>query len=409
MEKTIIAKNTFYQVLARAATAFIGFLITIIIASKFGVLGFGDFVKVTSFVAIFYLIIDFGLNAFFLQEKTVGFKSLFYLRLALSLFVFILLNIFALFLPYSSILNSGFSDFIKFSIFVFSFNLFFQGIIISAAAKFQKNLNYYPYMVGVIIGAVINLFAVFLFVFLNFSIFYMFVAFLFSNLATALLLLYFAKEKILPPKIDIEFSKSMIIKSLPLGLMLIFNLIYFRIDILLLSFFKQSSDVGIYGLSYKFFDFLIALPLFLSNAVYPFLIKEKNDTKKLLITTKKYFFIFLTLSIIILIPFWFVSPLFELINKGFSPAIISFRILLLSLPLFFVTSLLQWVLITIEKQKFLMYAYVFTALVNIFLNIIFIPKYSYLASAWITVICEAIIFSLLSYKIFFVKKISEQE
>jgi len=46
MQHKLIAKNTFYQTLARAATAFIGFLITIIIARKFGVLGYGDFTKV---------------------------------------------------------------------------------------------------------------------------------------------------------------------------------------------------------------------------------------------------------------------------------------------------------------------------------------------------------------------------
>ncbi len=66
MEHFTIAKNTIYQSIARTVASFIGFIITIIIARNFGITEFGDYIKITSYVAAFYLIIDFGLNAFFL-------------------------------------------------------------------------------------------------------------------------------------------------------------------------------------------------------------------------------------------------------------------------------------------------------------------------------------------------------
>jgi O-antigen/teichoic acid export membrane protein len=160
----------------------------------------------------------------------------------------------------------------------------------------------------------------------------------------------------------------------------------------------RTPDVGIYSLSYKFFDFLIALPLFLSNAIYPLLLKEKNKPS-IYTTTKKYFFIFLAFSLVVLVPFWFVSPIFSLIKSDFVASVIPFRILLFSLPFFYVTSLLQWVLITLGKLKFLMYVYLLSMAVNIFLNLIFIPKYSYVASATITLVSEAIVFTLLIVKI----------
>ena len=69
MQHLLVAKNTFYQLVARSATSFIGFLITLIIARHYGVLGYGDFTKITSYVALFYLVIDFGLNAFFCNRK----------------------------------------------------------------------------------------------------------------------------------------------------------------------------------------------------------------------------------------------------------------------------------------------------------------------------------------------------
>ena len=176
----------------------------------------------------------------------------------------------------------------------------------------------------------------------------------------------------------------------------------------LLSILKSTKDVGIYGLSYKFFDFLIALPLFLSNSVYPFLLAAKDQSGKFFSITKKYLFIFLAFSFIIVVPFWFISPLFSLIKTDFSGSIVPFRILLLSLPFFYATSFLQWVLITLEKQKFLMYVYLASTVLNIALNIIFIPAFSYIASATITVISEGIVLLLLVLKLFSVKTAIER-
>jgi O-antigen/teichoic acid export membrane protein len=330
MQHKLVAKNTSYQILARGITSFIGFLITLIIARKFGVTGFGDFTKITSYVALFYLIIDFGLNAFFLQYENARFKNLFYLRMLISVGIFLLLNVIAVFLPYNAVLGTGFSAAERFGIFIFSFGIFAQSIILSASAIFQKTVNYFFYMVGMVIGSVINLIVVLIFAFLNFSLIYILFGFVISSFVGAFALLIFAKEKIFPLSLDKHFATTIMKASWPLGLMLIFNLVYFRADMFLLSILKTTQDVGIYGLSYKFFDFLIALPLFLSNAIYPFLLKIKTDQKLFFKLTNKYFFVFLIASFIVIIPFWFISPLFTLVKTDFSGSILPFRILLLS-------------------------------------------------------------------------------
>ena len=409
MQHKLIAKNTLYQITARSVTSFIGFLITLIIARKFGVLGYGDFTKITSYVALFYLVIDFGLNAFFLQYENAKFKNLFYLRMLISLGIFLLLNILAFFLPYNAALGTGFSAVERFGIFIFSFSIFAQSIILSSSAIFQKTVNYYFYMLGTILGSVVNLIVVLIFAYLNFSIMYILFGFVFSSFVGSFALLFFAKEKILPFSLGKEFTSKIIMASWPLGLMLIFNLVYFRADMFLLSILKTTQDVGIYGLSYKFFDFLIALPLFLSNAVYPFLIKAKSDKKLFFDLTNKYFLVFLLSSFIVIIPFWFISPLFTLIKSDFTNSMLPFRILLLSLPFFFTTSFLQWTLITLGKQKYLMIVYFFSTLLNIVLNVIFIPQFSYVACATITVVSEGIVFAFLLGALFKYRIISERK
>ena len=386
-----------------------GFLITIIIARKFGVLGYGDFTKATSYIALSYLILDFGLNAFFLQYDNPKFKTLFYLRILISLIVFVAINLIVLILPYNSSLGTGFSGNVRVEIFIFSFSIFAQSIILSATAIFQKSINYFRYMIGIIIGSLVNLVLVLLFTFLNFSIFFILFAFTASSITSALLLIKLTRESIWPLSFDRAFAKEIFIKSFPIGLMLIFNLIYFRVDMFLLSLLAPTKDVGIYGLSYKFFDFLIALPLFLSNAIYPFLIKAKKEGKDFLSLTKNYFFVFLITSFIIIIPFWFISPLFNLIKTDFADSIIPFRILLLSLPFFFTTSFLQWILITLDRQKYLMYVYLFSTILNILLNIIFIPQFSYIASATITLASEALVFMLLIGKVLTTRNLLERK
>ena len=408
MKGKLIAKNTFYQVVARLATSFIGFLITIIIARKFGVIGFGDFTKVTSYVALFYLFVDLGFNAVFLQYEKPNFKDLFYFRISISILVFAMLNLVALFLPYNHILNTGFSSGLRTGIVIFSLGIFAQSIILSSLAIFQKTINYFYYMVGTVFGAILNLLFVLIFAFLNYSIVFIFASFVLSSLFSSFLLLKLTKENILPIGFSTRFAKEIFIKSFPIGMMLIFNLVYFRADIFLLSILSSTRDVGIYGISYKFFDFLIALPLFLSNVVYPFLIKARPDNLAFLKITKKYFFIFLGLSIFVAIPFWFISPFFTLIKADFTNAIIPFRILLISLPFFFTTSLLQWVLIARGEQKYLMYVYLLATIINILLNLIFIPQFSYIASAAITVISEGLVFLLLVYKVIVNKNLPER-
>jgi len=397
MEKIIVAKNTLYQAIARLGTSFIGFLITIIIARNFGVFGYGDFTKITSFVTLFYLILDFGLNAVYLLENKSKYKEFFYFRLLTSAILFLGINLFTFFLPYNSYLGTGFSEGVKYGIFVFSLCIFSQSIILTTSSIFQKKLNYFSYMIALIVGALINISLVLLFSFLNYSLNFILFSFVLGSLATAFLLIKLSAEKIFPIAFDIKFSKELLFKAMPIGLMLIFNLIYFKVDIILLSIFVSSKDVGVYGLAYRFFDFLIALPLFLSNSIYPLLlIKKKDDFFNF---SKKYFFIFTILSLIVMVPFWFISPLFGLIKSDFLISIVPFRILLLSLPFFFTTSLMQWVLIALKKQKYLMYVYFLSTVLNIALNVLFIPKYSYIASSWITVFSEMLVFVFLLGKI----------
>ncbi|RJQ38442.1 hypothetical protein C4559_01495 [Candidatus Microgenomates bacterium] len=392
----LIFKNTFYQIINRFITSAIGFLITILIAKYFGVLGYGEFTKVITFAGIFYLVADFGLNAIYLQkeENENNFSNLLFLRFFISILLIIFINIITFFLPFNSSLNLGFSESVKIGIAIFSLTILTQAFQFCSAAVFQKKLKFDLLIKSGAAGSLVTVLLVGASIVFSFPFYFIFISFVIGGIVSSFLSLYLTYKKIIF-SLDFSFMKNLFLESMPLGFMLIFNLIYFRIDVLLLSFFKTTADVGIYGFSYKFFDFLVALPLFLSNSIYPLLISWQKNHRTLMKFSRNYFFVFLFASLFLVIIFWFIAPLISLVRQDFFPSILPLRILLLSLPFFFLTSFMQWILISQGKQKILMLIYLFSAVINVLLNVIYIPKYSYIASAIITGVSEAIVFVLL--------------
>jgi O-antigen/teichoic acid export membrane protein len=385
-----IAANTFFQIIARIASSASSFLITIIIAKHFGISGYGDFAKVTAFVSLFYLLVDFGFNPVFLQKEDakVRFKELFYIRLLLAAVLICVINSINILLPFNAIRGIGFSQEVKLGITIFSFTLIPEAILYTATVIFQRELIYKYFMIASIIGSMVTILFVLISTTISYSLFFVFFSFIAGGMIESILALFFTKEAIMPFRIDVAFARKLTVEALPITLMLFFNLIYFHVDILLLAMLKPSRDVAIYDLAYKFFDFLIALPLFLSNTLYPSILDEQKNNRNPFGKNKYYIAVFILFSFFVLIPTWILAPLMQFIKIDFLAAVIPLRILIAFLPVFFVTSILQWILIAKKQQIFLSGIYFISTIINILLNLVFIPQFSYIASAVITGISE---------------------
>jgi O-antigen/teichoic acid export membrane protein len=400
MHNKKIATNTFYQIVTKILTSGSGFVITILIARYFGARGYGEFAKITAFVSLFYLIADFGLNAIFLQleEKEARFSHLLSLRLLLSLVIVILVNSIILFLPFNRSQDTGFPPSLRLGSFIFSLTIIFQAILLSSSAIFQKKFRYDLYMLSVGAGTLFMLLLVFIFSIMQKPLELILFSYVIGSAVSSVISILVLGENIKPFSVNADFSKKILKDSLPLALMLFFNLVYFRIDIIILSLFKSTIDVALYGYAYKYFEFLLAIPLFLSNAIYPLLLQTLKNLRKYYEISQKYLLIFFLFSIAIAIPAWIFAPFIAIVKKDFIPSVLVFKILLLSLPVFFLTNILQWILITRNKKAYLLKIYILAAIINMLLNLLFIPKYSYIASAIITGVSEALILILLFYK-----------
>lgn len=396
-----VLSNTFFQFLVKTFSSLSTLIITILISYFLGIPVFGSFTKIVSFVTLFYLVVDFGINGIYIHksenEVVEKLGQLISLRTIISAILYAIIGIVVWLLPYDQLLHTGYSPLEKIGILLYSLTIFTQGFQNSLNALLQKNKNYKASFMPSLVSSIFLLLIVILGVFIH-SIFLILLAYVISGVIFCSILFYVIKRAN-PIHLKLhgfsQFSKQMIFLSFPLAIMLLFNLVYAKADILILAFLKPTADVGIYGFSYRVFEFCIAIPIFFANSIYPILIEKKNVQHDFLKAVRNYSLFLFTASVLCTLIIFIFSPLLSFVKSDFSASVLPLQILSLSFPFFFLTSLFQWVLVIQNKKIFLIAIYFFSMVINIALNIVFIPQYTYLASSVITVVCEGIIFLLM--------------
>jgi O-antigen/teichoic acid export membrane protein len=403
-----ILKNTSAQVVGRVVSSFATLVLTVVLARVFGSVGYGEFVKMTTFISFFYLIADFGFNAIYIQRslaKTVDdisedseWSILLTIRLSLSL-ILCLVALFIISLIPESIAN-GYSREVHIGIVLLLPTIIFQSLITTANAVFQKVLRYEWSAISVIIGSVVSLLAI---GYLSLSgtqsiILFSTLPLLAGAATTAFVSFLHLKKSISQITLTRHISECIpfIRSTIPLGLTLIFNVIYFHVDSVVLAFFRPTAEVGIYGLAYKVFELMLVVPTFFMNSMYPLFVRTAAETisgtsekfTQLVISSAK---VLIGASVGISILLWLFAPLFVYIKPEFGSSIAALRVLAVGIPFFFLSSLTMWILIALKRQTDLVTIYGISMIANIALNIVFVPQFGYMAAAWITIASEAFV------------------
>ncbi len=169
--------------------------------------------------------------------------------------------------------------------------------------------------------------------------------------------------------------------------------LYFRLDVFLLNYFKGQQAIGIYSAGYKFFDALTFIPASYNIVSIPILSTLLSNSRRLYLERVKRDFLFLGLfGVIFALILAYLAPFFlKFILKGdFTSSIAVFQIVIFALPLLLVTSVMLNGLYILKKASAVVYLFLLQVIINAGLNWIFIPKYSYIASSYITVVSEMI-------------------
>ncbi len=400
--------NTTAQVIGKIITASATLLITLLIGKSLGPAGYGDFTKIFVFVAYFYTFADFGFNTIYIKlahsDKKELINYLLGLRLLLSIILVFLAITISQLLPYNPASGIGFSPLVKFGIIIASLTIVTQALFTSLNAFFQKNLRYDLSTISAVAGTLIILAITATATITKAPLNFYVSAYVFGGItlvaSSSLIISWYFKEKI-----SVAFSKEVFVKLLkttwPIGAALIFNLIYFRVDVLILAYTRSSSEVGLYGLAYQFFEAALSIPIFFANALYPLLAKLYQQNRKEYIgQVKKWSIILILVSLLLtvclMIASYLIPLLFDARFKGSQAALI---ILSTGMPFFFISALLWHLIIINNRQKSLTIVYALGAAFNLIANLVFIPKFGFMAASVVTVVSEILITILLTVAI----------
>ncbi len=374
--------------MGKITTAFATFIVLGLVARNYGEGGVGTFTLALAYLGIFYLLADFGFNAEVLKrlQSTVSslqteWNGLLGTRILWSAILVVL--------------AVGLLPLWPFTTPLFSKSIYFGCLAIIASAIFttcnlifQSKLRYEWSVLASSLGTVISL-GIFLFLAAkNFPVSQLLFGHLLGWFTTAAVALFLVK-KILPaafPVFDKQYAVNLFKSSWPIAATLAVNVVYFRADAFMISYFKGVSDVGIYNVAYSVFQSALVLPTFIMNAYYPLMLESLKDIK----------FVGLellglagvgTLATLALAPLMIKI----LTGGGFSGSALSLQILSLGFPAYFLSSLLMWILVTKGRYKIMLLVYIVGLLLNFCLNLIYIPTASFIAAAWITDVSEYLI------------------
>lgn len=403
-----ISQQTLWQILGKVVTSLSTLIILGLVARNYGETGTGVFTLALTYLAIFYLLADFGFNAHILQ-KTGNLQSEVedqWVRLLGARILWsILLVIIALgLLPTFPFATADFSKAVTLG----SLAIVFYAVFVTSSLIFQSRLRYDLAAASIAIGSLFWLVIVMLFIKLKLGVPFLVLSHSISWIIIALVSFLLLKKLIkkLDIKFDARFIKRLFKNSWPIAGTLVLNVIYFRVDAFILSSIKGISEVGIYNVAYQVFQSILVLPTFVMNSFYPMMLESLTmEMARFKRQIKLTFGGLMVVSTLASLSIFVLSPLvIKLITGGgFEGSITSLQILSLGFPAYFLSALLMWVMVAKKMYNKMLLVYGLGLVFNVAANLLFIPHYSYLAASWITVISEYLILGMQVVTLRFIK------
>ena len=393
-ERTRIPQNTFYLFISEVVNKLLGIVFVGVVARHLGKAGYGELSFVFASVYLLTLFLDFGINTILVREiarnreraKDFLYNSLF-LKSYLALLVIVFLILFQklshltpsvsslLYIIGIAVIFTSLSEIFRSSYFIACEMAWMKGslIVIHRLVELSLTLIFIFFLGGglIKIGWALLLASLFNLIFSYFST----RRYIFSQRW----------------KGDLSLQKWIIKSSLPLGAGIFFLGIYNRIDTVMLSFMKGDIPVGIYNAAYRLMEVLVFIPASLSGALLPVLSRYFKSSPKKFRTT---FLFYLKLAWVISLPLAVIMGFFPsffihlIFGKAFQESTGALTILIWTFPLLSLNYLLRDYFISSNRQIMSLYFFSLGAFLNIILNLILIPHWSYRGAAAATLATE---------------------
>jgi|SRR3989344_1282629 len=386
-----IAHNTIIQIIGKGAGLAFSILTLGILTRYLGPTQFGYYTTAFAFLQVFGILIDFGLQMITAQlisdpkeDESRMLSNIFTLRLTLTS-IFFIAPLISLLFPYPNEIKIGIA--------ITSVTYICSTLSTVLVGLFQKHLLMKKVAFADFIGKMSFFFLVLFTTNARFGLISIFIVSALSQ-GIYVIILYCYAAKITRIRILAEKEKWKIIisRSWPIALSIALNLIYFKADTIILSLVKTQEAVGLYGAPYKILETIIGLSYLFLGLLLPLMTGAfaENNMERFKNIIQRGFDAMIILSVPMVFGTLVLGKSIMVFVAGKDYAISGeiLKVLILASAAIFIAAVFGYGIVAMNKQKQMIKYYCVNAIVSLAAYIIFIPRYSYWAAAWITVFSE---------------------
>jgi O-antigen/teichoic acid export membrane protein len=187
---------------------------------------------------------------------------------------------------------------------------------------------------------------------------------------------------------DLGFWRHLIAESYPLTFATLFNVIYYRMNALMLSFYHGEGEVGVFNAAFTFLNVAGVISVAFLRSVFPRFAQQASQPERL----KRTFFVALATMalagfVIALSTSLLADKMITVVfTSKFANSSAALVILAWAGFLMFMSSTCGVLLNATRRQKASMYITASMAAANVLLSLWFIPKLGYIGASYVTLI-----------------------
>ncbi|CAD6492210.1 MAG: Polysaccharide biosynthesis protein [Candidatus Argoarchaeum ethanivorans] len=390
-----VTRNTGVVIVGDVIFKIISLVIMIYLARYLGTVGFGKYSFVFAYLAFFGIITDLGLQSILVREmardsaiapKLIG--NAYIIKLILAVFAVALSMIVITLMSYPADTTTY--------IYIGAFTILFGSFSDLYATIFQANLRMAYNIIAKLVFKVLSAALILWIIFSHGRLMEVFIVLVFSEMVKTLISYSFSRKFVRPQfSIDFELWKYLFKAALPLALSSVIWIIYYQIDMLMLSPMQGDTAVGIYSAAHKLFEPFIVIPYAFMISLFPIMSEAFKTSEERLIKSYKLglkYLLIIALPITIGIAILSDKIILLIYGAEFAESATVLQILICAIVFTFINFLLLNLLISINKQKLHALSMGICAIVNVILNLILIPILSYNGAAIATLVTNAVLF-----------------
>jgi len=388
-----VARNTSLLTIGQVISYGESAIYAILVARYLGAEGLGVLNFGLALVAVFSILATFGLTTLIVREvaKDGGLASK-YMANLIPVQVLLALATVALIVALVNII--GYSQEIIYVVYILSVGIIVSTLSTLLLALFQafERLEYQS--IFMVLTSVVPLCGAVIAIQLHLNV----VAFALVWLLTygvGLAYVYvICVRRFFVPRLEADFTfwKSALTKAWPMAATAMSVILFFRIDVVMISVIRDTTAVGFYSVAYTLSGASLVVPSVLVTALLPMLSKLHKDSRQSFrdacAQVTKYL-IYFALPMAFFVTLWAKPIVYLLYGASFDPSVAALQILIWSAVPMFVSSVLGTAFIAANLQMLNMKLNFFAAALNVILNVFLIPAYSYYGASLATVVAAA--------------------